>query len=74
MLSEPRHAPPDAEQPKKQAEREADYATAAELKYGTLKELTDRMTEQENGPQLDAGARLQVQPWSLVLLRRMATA
>jgi len=30
-----------------QAEREADYATAAELKYGTLKELTDRMTEQE---------------------------
>src|SRR3954453_3831537 len=30
-----------------QAEREADYATAAELKYGTLKELTDRMGEQE---------------------------
>ena len=30
-----------------QAEREADYATAAELKYGTLKELTDRMAEQE---------------------------
>src|SRR6185295_12356548 len=30
-----------------QAEREANYATAAELKYGTLKELTDRMTEQE---------------------------
>ncbi len=30
-----------------QAERETDYATAAELKYGTLKELTDRMTEQE---------------------------
>ena len=30
-----------------QAEREADYATAAELKYGTLKELTDRLTEQE---------------------------
>ena len=30
-----------------QAEREADFATAAELKYGTLKELTDRMTEQE---------------------------
>src|SRR4029079_15696902 len=30
-----------------QAERGADYATAAELKYGTLKELTDRMTEQE---------------------------
>ena len=30
-----------------QAEREADYATAAELKYGTLKELNDRMTEQE---------------------------
>ena len=26
-----------------QAEREADYATAAELKYGTLKELTDRL-------------------------------
>ena len=31
-----------------QAEREADYATAAELKYGTLKELTDRLTEQED--------------------------
>ena len=30
-----------------QAEREADFATAAELKYGTLKELTDRLTEQE---------------------------
>ena len=30
-----------------QAEREADYATAAQLKYATLKELTDRLTEQE---------------------------
>ena len=30
-----------------QAEREADYATAAELKYATHKELTDRLTEQE---------------------------
>ena len=30
-----------------QAEREADYATAAELKYGTQKELTDRLVEQE---------------------------
>jgi len=30
-----------------QAEREADFATAAELKYGTIKELTDRLTEQE---------------------------
>ena len=30
-----------------QAEREADYATAAELKYGTLKELNDRFAEQE---------------------------
>jgi ATP-dependent Clp protease ATP-binding subunit ClpB len=30
-----------------QAEREADYATAAELKYGTLKELSDRLAEQE---------------------------
>jgi ATP-dependent Clp protease ATP-binding subunit ClpB len=30
-----------------QAEREADYATAAELKYGTQKELADRMAEQE---------------------------
>jgi len=30
-----------------QAEREADYATAAQLKYGTLKELADRMAEQE---------------------------
>jgi ATPases with chaperone activity, ATP-binding subunit len=30
-----------------QAEREADYANAAQLKYGTLKELTDRLTEQE---------------------------
>jgi ATP-dependent Clp protease ATP-binding subunit ClpB len=30
-----------------QAEREADYATAAQLKYGTLKDLTDRLTEQE---------------------------
>jgi ATP-dependent Clp protease ATP-binding subunit ClpB len=30
-----------------QAEREADYATAAQLKYGTLKELTDRLAEQE---------------------------
>ena len=30
-----------------QAEREADYATAAELKYATLKELTDRLAEQE---------------------------
>ncbi len=30
-----------------QAEREADYATAAELKYGTLKELTDRLTADE---------------------------
>ena len=31
-----------------QAEREADFATAAELKYGTHKELTDRLTEQES--------------------------
>jgi ATP-dependent Clp protease ATP-binding subunit ClpB len=30
-----------------QAEREADYATAAELKYGTLKELQDRFAEEE---------------------------
>ncbi|MEA2630327.1 MAG: ATP-dependent Clp protease ATP-binding subunit ClpB [Chloroflexota bacterium] len=30
-----------------QAEREADYATAAELKYATQKELTDRFAEQE---------------------------
>ncbi|HYH93267.1 MAG TPA: ATP-dependent chaperone ClpB [Candidatus Saccharimonadales bacterium] len=30
-----------------QAEREADFATAAELKYGTQKELLDRMAEQE---------------------------
>jgi ATP-dependent Clp protease ATP-binding subunit ClpB len=30
-----------------QAEREADYATAAQLKYATLKELTDRLAEQE---------------------------
>ncbi|MFP5341955.1 MAG: ATP-dependent chaperone ClpB [Candidatus Limnocylindria bacterium] len=30
-----------------QAEREADFATAAELKYGTHKELTDRLHEQE---------------------------
>jgi ATP-dependent Clp protease ATP-binding subunit ClpB len=30
-----------------QAEREADYGTAAQLKYGTLKELTDRLTEEE---------------------------
>ena len=30
-----------------QAEREADYATAAELKYATLKELADRLSDQE---------------------------
>jgi len=30
-----------------QAEREADFATAAELKYGTIKDLTDRMAGQE---------------------------
>ena len=30
-----------------QAEREADYATAAQLKYGTLKEVMDRLGEQE---------------------------
>ena len=30
-----------------QAEREADFATAAELKYGTHKELADRLVEQE---------------------------
>ena len=30
-----------------QAEREADYATAAELKYGRQKELADRLAEQE---------------------------
>jgi ATP-dependent Clp protease ATP-binding subunit ClpB len=30
-----------------QAEREADYATAAELKYGTLRELQERMKAQE---------------------------
>ena len=30
-----------------QAEREADFATAAELKYGTIKELNDRLAEQE---------------------------
>ena len=30
-----------------QAEREADFATAAELKYGRQKELTDRLTEEE---------------------------
>jgi ATP-dependent Clp protease ATP-binding subunit ClpB len=30
-----------------QAEREADFATAAELKYGTQKGLTDRLSEQE---------------------------
>jgi ATP-dependent Clp protease ATP-binding subunit ClpB len=31
-----------------QAEREADFATAAELKYGTQKELLDRLAEQES--------------------------
>ena len=30
-----------------QAEREADFATAAELKYGTQKELQDKLAEQE---------------------------
>jgi ATP-dependent Clp protease ATP-binding subunit ClpB len=30
-----------------QAEREADFATAAELKYGTLKQLNDRLAEEE---------------------------
>ena len=30
-----------------QAEREADFATAAQLKYGTHKELMDRLTEDE---------------------------
>ena len=30
-----------------QAEREADFATAAELKYGTQKQLQDTLTEQE---------------------------
>ena len=30
-----------------QAERETDYATAAQLKYGTRKELEERFTEQE---------------------------
>jgi ATP-dependent Clp protease ATP-binding subunit ClpB len=30
-----------------QAEREADFATAAELKYGKHKELTDRLAEEE---------------------------
>jgi ATP-dependent Clp protease ATP-binding subunit ClpB len=30
-----------------QAEREADFATAAELKYGTQKQLQDRLTEEE---------------------------
>ncbi len=30
-----------------QAEREADFARAAELKYGNARELADRMTEQE---------------------------
>ena len=30
-----------------QAEREADFATAAELKYGTQKELTDRLVAEE---------------------------
>jgi ATP-dependent Clp protease ATP-binding subunit ClpB len=30
-----------------QAERETDYATAAELKYGTKKELEERLAEQE---------------------------
>ncbi|HEY8868843.1 MAG TPA: ATP-dependent chaperone ClpB [Candidatus Limnocylindrales bacterium] len=30
-----------------QAEREADYGTAAQLKYGTQKELMDRLAEQE---------------------------
>ncbi len=30
-----------------QAEREADYGTAAELKYGRARELADRMTQQE---------------------------
>src|SRR6266511_2051111 len=30
-----------------QAERETDYATAAQLKYGTHKELTDRLAEQQ---------------------------
>ena len=30
-----------------QAERETDYGTAAQLKYGTHKELTDRLAEQE---------------------------
>ena len=30
-----------------QAEREADFGTAAQLKYGTQKELTDRLAEEE---------------------------
>ncbi len=46
-----------------QAEREADYATAAQLKYGTRKELEERLAEQEAtladapGPRLAAQGR-----------------
>ncbi len=39
-----------------QAEREADYATAAELKYGTLVELGERMRAQEEALAASDGA------------------
>ena len=39
-----------------QAEREADYATAAELKYGTLVELGERMRAQEEALATSDGA------------------
>ena len=44
-----------------QAEREADYATAAELKYGTLKELTDRLDRAGGGAGRPPGPRLAAQ-------------
>ena len=40
-----------------QAEREADFATAAELKYGTQKELTDRLADEEETLAGAAGRR-----------------
>jgi glycogen operon protein len=61
------------------AHHEAVEFTMPEAKWGdawglvlNTAEETDHMSEDELGPELEAAGRMPVQPWSLVLLKRIA--
>ena len=61
------------------AHHEAVEFTLPEAKWGdgwavvlNTADETDYMSEEELGPEIEAGGRMHVQAWSLVLLKRIA--